>query len=533
MIGEDFKFIKPGEVRVRIAPAPTGRLHIGTARTALFNFLFAKKNQGSFILRVEDTDPERSKPEYEKDIMENLKWLGIEWSEGPDIGGEYGPYRQSQRQNIYAKYLEKLLTEDKAYYCFCSEEELEAQRQYQMAIGEAPRYSGKCAGLSKEEVKKFFAEGKPSIIRFRVAAKKVEFDDLIRGKLEFDTSLLGDIAIAKDLATPLYNFAVVIDDFEMRISHVIRGEDHISNTPKQILIQEALDFPRPKYAHLPLILGPDRTKLSKRHGAISIAEYKEAGYLSEALVNFMAFLGWNPGGEREIYSMPSLIKEFSLERVQKGGAIFNQKRLDFLNGFYIRQRSVEKLTELCLPYLISTGLIKKVKNNPGNPEETERLKIFEEKEPEYKIGETGEGISLETLTKIISIYQERLKKLSEISELTDFFFKDKLEYDKNLLRWGEMTNKEILASLDKMEKILSKINWREWTKKNLEKILLPEADKFAESLGKVGDRGYLLWPLRVALTGKEASAGPFEIAEILGKEKTIKRIKEAKENANI
>ncbi|MDI6591417.1 MAG: glutamate--tRNA ligase [Patescibacteria group bacterium] len=518
---EDFKFIKPGEVRVRIAPAPTGLLHIGTARTALFNYLFAKKNQGSFILRIEDTDIERIDPRAEKDIMENLKWLGIEWTEGPDIGGEYGPYRQSQRLEIYAKYLEKLLAEDKAYYCFCSEEELEAEKQYKMSIGEPPRYSGKCAQLSKEEVQKRLAEGQPSIIRFRVPAKKVEFEDLIRGKIEFDASLIGDIVIAKDLATPLYNFAVVIDDFEMKISHVIRGEDHISNTPKQILIQEALGFPRPIYAHLPLILGPDRTKLSKRHGAIAISEYKKRGYLPEALVNFMAFLGWNPGTEREIYSMASLIKEFSLERVQKGGAIFNIKRLDFLNGFYIRQKSIEKLTELCLPYLIEAGLIEPVFKEESKVSELPTAFFGTEIVQKYEIAETKEEISLEFLRKIISIYQERLKKLSEISELTDFFFKDKLDYDKELLRWKEMTDEEIRSSLDKLEKILSRIKTEDWTKENLENILMPEAEKMA-------DRGMLLWPLRAALTGKEASAGPFEIAEILGKEKTIKRIKEAR-----
>jgi len=326
---EEFKFIKPGEIRVRIAPAPTGFLHIGLARTAFFNYLFAKKYQGIFILRIEDTDRERSKPEYEKDIMEGLKWLGIEWDEGPDIGGDYGPYRQSEKKEIYAKYLKKLLDENKAYHCFCSEEELEAQRQYQLSIGEAPRYSGKCASLPKEVVEKYLTEGKPWVLRFRIPGKKIEFEDLIRGKVEFDTSLMGDTVIAKNLFTPLYNFACVIDDFEMQVSHVIRGEDHISNTPKQILLQEALGFPQPKYAHLPLILGPDRTKLSKRHGAISVSEYKREGYLPEALINFMAFLGWNPGGEREIYSLASLIKEFSLEAVQKSGAIFNIKRLDF------------------------------------------------------------------------------------------------------------------------------------------------------------------------------------------------------------
>jgi len=541
----NFKLTKSEEIRVRIAPSPTGFLHIGTARTALVNYLFAKKYQGSFILRIEDTDIQRADPRFEKDIIENLKWLGIEWDEGPiayaqnpkskiqnpKYIGEHGPYRQSQRLDTYAKYLEKLLNEDKAYFCFCSEKDLEAHRQYQMSIGEPPRYSGKCARLSKEEVKKNLAEGKPSIIRFRMPPKKVEFEDIIRGKVEFDAALIGDIAIAKDISTPLYNFACVIDDFEMKISHVIRGEDHIPNTPKQILIQEALNFPRPKFAHLPLILGKDKSKLSKRHGAVSIAVYRKEGYLSEALVNFMAFLGWNPGTEREIYSLPSLIKEFSMERVQKGGAIFNIKRLDFLNGFYIRQRSPEKLTEMCLPYLIEAGLIEKLKNNPHS-ENPEPLKLPLQKEPEFKIKETGEIIELDKLEKIVEIYQKRLKKLSEISELTNFFFKDRIEYNKELLRWREMPDKEIKMSLDRLEKILSKIKNEDWTKGDLEKVLVPEAEKIglpAEALAKAGDRGYLLWPFRVALTGKEASAGPFEIAEILGKEKCLKRIKQAKE----
>ncbi len=492
MTEEEFKFITPGGVRTRIAPSPTGFLHIGLARTALFNYLFAKKYQGSFVLRIEDTDLERSSPEFEKDIIESLKWLGIEWSEGPDIDGQYGPYRQRERLNIYAKYLEKLLAENKAYYCFCSEEELEAQRQYQMSIGETPRYTGKCANLDKELVQKYLAEGKPSVIRFRVIPKKLHFDDLIRGRVEFDTELMGDIVIAKNLETPLYNFAVVIDDFEMRISHVIRGEDHISNTPKQILIQEALGLSRPIYGHLPLILGPDRTKLSKRNATVSVSEYKKEGYLAESLINFMAFLGWNPGDEREIYSMNSLVKEFSLDKVQKGGAIFNIKRLDYLNGFYIRQKSIERLLDLCLPFFKEKGLI----NDDYNREEVK---------------------------KIIAIHQERLKKLSEITELADFFFKEKLDYDKNLLKWGEMEEKEIKNSLEKSEKILSKIQSADWNKENLQNVLLPEAEK-------MGNRGKLLWPLRVALTGKAASAGPFDIADILGKEKTIKRIKEAKES---
>ena len=463
-------------VRVRIAPSPTGYLHIGTARTTLFNYLFAKHEKGKFILRIEDTDIGRSSPEFEKDIIENLQWLGLKWDEGP--------FRQSERTSSYAKYLEKLIKDEAAYYCFCSEDELEAKRQEQMSRGEAPKYNGKCRRLSEDEVKKYLAEGKPSIIRFKTPSKKVRFHDLIRGKLEFDSSLIGDFAIAKDLATPLYNFAVVIDDFEMKISHVIRGEDHIPNTPKQILLQEALGFPQPKYAHLPLILGPDKSKLSKRHGAVAIADYRKDGYLPETLVNFMAFLGWNPDTEREIFALPSLVKEFSLDKVQKSGAVFNIKRLDYLNGFYIRNKSLKRLTELCQPYL---------------PEADK-----------------------EELKKIVAIYQERLKKLSEIRELTDFFFKDKLQYDKKLLRWKEMKDEEVSQFLDKLENILYKIDSRDFNKENLEKVLMPEAEK-------IGDRGKLLWPLRVALSGKEASAPPFEIAEILGKEKTLDRIKQARE----
>ncbi|OGZ24678.1 MAG: glutamate--tRNA ligase [Candidatus Nealsonbacteria bacterium RIFCSPLOWO2_01_FULL_43_32] len=463
-----------GGPRVRMAPSPTGLLHVGLARTALFNYLFAQKEGGKFILRIEDTDRERSDPKFEKDIVEGLQWLGIKWDEF---------YRQSERIAIYTQYLEKLLKESKAYYCFCSEDELESKRQDQMSRGEAPKYNGKCRELQAAEVKKYLAENKPSIIRFKATSKKVMFHDLIRGQLEFDSSLVGDIAIAKDLATPLYNFAVVVDDFAMKITHVIRGEDHISNTPKQILLQEALDFPQVQYAHLPLILGPDRSKLSKRHGAVSVADYKKDGYLPETLVNFMAFLGWNPGGEREIFNLPSLVKEFSLENVQKSGAIFNLKRLDYLNGFYIRQKSIKKLAELCKSYL-----------------------------PEADQSE---------LEKIVGIYQERLKKLSEIKELAGFFFQDKLVYDKELLKWKNMTDKEISQSLDKSENLLSKIKEASWTKENIEKVLMPEAER-------VKDRGYLLWPLRVALTGQKASAGPFEIAAISGKEKTLKRIQNAK-----
>ncbi|MBM3251087.1 MAG: glutamate--tRNA ligase [Candidatus Nealsonbacteria bacterium] len=503
-----FEFIKPGQMRTRFAPSPTGFFHVGSARAALFNYLFAKKYQGSFILRIEDTDVERSKPEFEQDIVDCLKWLGIEWDEF---------YRQSERKDIYKHYLEKLIEIGRAYYCFCSEEELEAKRQESMSRGLPTRYNGKCACLSREEIKKNLAQGKKSVIRFKIPSKKSKFNDLVRGEIEFDTGLIGDVSIARDINNPLYNLAVVVDDFEMKISHVIRGEDLLPNTPVQTLLQGALNFPQPEYAHLPLILGPDRSKLSKRQGAVALNEYKKDGYLPETLINFLAFLGWNPGNEREIYSLNSLIKDFSIKKVQKGGAIFNIKRLDYLNGFYIRQKSLEKLTGLCLPFLIQEGLIEPIFKESKYPPAYGGSDISWD----YRIVETKKEISFTCLKKIIQIYQERLKKLSEIGELTDFFFREKLSYEKNLLSWKNMTNEEIKNSLTDLIKILSEIKKdSDWEKEKLENILMSEAEK-------AGDRGYFFWPFRVALSGKKASAGPFEIAEILGKEETLKRLKDA------
>lgn len=485
---------KIGKVRTRIPPSPTGMAHMGTARTALFNYLFAKKEGGTFILRIEDTDKERSRKEYEEDIMEMLHWIGIEWDEGPEKGGPYAPYRQSERTEIYKTYLLRLLEQGKAYYCFCTAEELEAQRSHQMSLGEAPRYTGICRNLSREEQEKRLAAGKRGVIRFIGEPKTITFTDLIRGEIKFDTALLGDIVIAKDLETPLYNFTVVIDDFEMQITHVIRGEDHIANTPKQILIQEALDLPGVQYAHLPLVLGGDRTKLSKRHGENSVRKFREEGYLPEAIVNFLALLGWNPGDEREIFSMEQLVKEFSLERIQKSGAVFNIQRLDWINGFYIRKKSLEELTRLCEPYL------------PKN--ETD----------------------LEWGKKVVSLYQERLKKLSEITELAEFFFTDTLEYDKELLRWKDATDEQTKKMLEKAYSLLEGVGEPArhatssdaggWSREKLDRTIMSEAEKQS-------NRGYMLWPLRVALCGKKASPGPFEIAEVLGKEKTLQRIQQA------
>jgi glutamyl-tRNA synthetase len=484
------------KIRTRIAPSPTGPAHIGTARTALFNYLFAKQNNGKFILRIEDTDKERSLQKWTDEVIDQLKWLGIEWNEGPDIGGDFGPYKQSQRVEIYKKYLEKLLAEDKAYYCFCTEEELENKRQEQMSRGLAPKYDGTCAHLTKEIVEKNLAEKKSSVIRFRIKNKKLKFNDLIRGDVEFDVGLLGDVVIAKDLESPLYHFAVVVDDFEMQISHVIRGEEHLSNTPRQILLQEALDFPTPIYAHLPLMLNMDRSKMSKRQGDVAISDYHNSGYLPEALINFMALLGWNPGTEKEVFSLQQLVKEFSIESVQKAGAVFNVQRLDFLNGFYIREKDIEKLTELCKPYLKEAGLLVE--------------------------GQASEN----KLEKIVEVSKTRMKKLSDIVELAGFFFQDKLVYDKELLKWSTMQDADVKEALLLCDKILLDI--KDWDITKIEENLLTGAGEFNKQKGyPEKNKGFLLWPLRVALSGKQFSPSPFEIAEILGREKTLKRIENA------
>ena len=476
--------MSPGKVRTRIPPSPTGNAHMGTARTALFNYLFAKKEGGEFILRIEDTDKERSKKEYEQDIIETFRWLGLDWDEGPDKGGPYAPYRQSERTELYKTYLQKLFENGSAYYCFCTPEELEAQRSHQMSLGEAPRYKGTCRDLSTEEQRKRLAVGDRAVIRFVVEPKTIRFSDLVRGEISFDTGLLGDIVIAKDMETPLYNFTVVVDDFEMQITHVIRGEDHIANTQKQLLLQEALELPGVQYAHLPLLLGPDRTKMSKRHGDASVRKFRQEGYLPEAILNFLALLGWNPGDEHEIFSLQELIREFSLDRIQKAGAIFNIQRLDWINGHYIRQKSLPELVELCKPYV-----------------------------PENNFG-------AEKLQRIVGLYQERLKKLSEIAEFAAFFFMDTPQYDKELLQWRQANDAQTKENLQKVYDLLDRVGESDWNKEKLEQALMPEAEKLE-------NRGFMLWPMRVALTGKKASAGPFEVAEVLGKSQTLHRLQAA------
>jgi len=515
-----FEFHQPGQIRTRFAPSPTGFLHPGGARTALFNFLFAKKNKGKFILRIDDTDKKRSKKEFENDILEMLSWLKIEWDEGPDRKGPFEPYYQSQRIEIYEKYLKKLIEEKKAYFCFCSSEEIKAQKEYFFSIGKPPVYSGKCRNLSDTEVEKLKKEKKKFVIRLKVFPEKIKFYDLIKGELEFDTSLIGDFIIAKGLKEPLYNFASVIDDYEMKISHIIRGEEHLSNTPKQILIAKALGFSLPITAHLPLILNEDRSKLSKRTGSLPLNEYKKMGYLPEAIINFLAFLGWNPGTEKEIYSLDQLINDFSIERVKTSPAIFYQKRLDFLNGFYIRQKDINTLTEMTLPFFIEENFFQPIFQTSQIIQGVTAM--------DYKLSflnsETKEKIDFETIQKIISLYQTRVTKLSDFPRMTDFFFKKEISLSFDLLKWKDISLSQMEKLFSKIKNVLIKIPEENWQKDYLFNVLIKTADDFSLEIKKEKDRGYLFWPLRVALTGKKSSAPPAEIMEILGKEKTLSRI---------
>ena len=475
-------------VRVRIAPSPTGALHIGTARAALFNYLFARHIGGKFIIRIEDTDLLRSDPKFEKNILEGLMRLGIDADESPLSGGPYGPYRQTERTESYTHYLKKLLKEEKVFYCFHTEAELEDEKNKLREAKRPQLHLCEYRTLDPKEAKTLAETNLNHVIRFKTPVdRKITFHDLIRGELSFGSDLLGDFSIAKKLDVPLYHFAVVVDDETMDITHVIRGEDHITNTPKHILLIEALGFRMPRYAHLPLVLGNDRSKLSKRHGAKSIDEYLTEGYLPEALCNFIALLGWNPGDNREILSKEELINEFSLEKVQKAGAVFDFAKLDWMNGEYIRKTSIEELLKLVTPYIEPLLTATQMQN---------------------------EKFKMEYLQKVIALEQPRLKKLSELPERIDYFFKEP-EYDAMLLIWKKMTNSEICQSLEQAGSLLEENRSEHITK--IKEIFLDRGKA-------MGDKGKLLWPLRVAFSGKKSSPDPFEILEVIGIDEGIARI---------
>ena len=345
------------KIRVRFAPSPTGYLHIGNARTALFNWLFARHYGGCFILRIEDTDTDRHVAEAEGLIIQDLKWMGLDWDEGPDKGGPYGPYRQSDRLDIYQSYAQKLVESGRAYYCYCTPEELEASRQKMLASGQTPQYDGRCLHLSDEQKKEFEKEGRRPSVRFRTLGDAVVVNDLIRGEVSFDGQTIGDFIILRSDGRAAYNFAVVIDDIQMEITHVLRGEDHLSNTPRQVLIYQALGFNPPQFGHMPMILGPDRTRLSKRHGATSVVSYREKGYLPEAINNYLALLGWSSPDEEEILPQEKLVQKFTVDRISRSAAIFDLTKLNWMNGNYIREAELDRITRLCIPFLKEKGYL--------------------------------------------------------------------------------------------------------------------------------------------------------------------------------
>jgi nondiscriminating glutamyl-tRNA synthetase len=475
------------EIRLRFAPSPTGPLHIGGARSALFNFLLAQKLGGKLILRIEDTDQARSSRESEQNIGASLKWLGITWDEGPDVGGEYGPYRQMERLELYRKYTELLLAKGAAYYCYCTEEELEQERQKALSTGAPVKYSGKCSALSPEERKKLAAEGRKPVVRFRVPEQQeIVIDDLVRGRVVFNSAEIGDFVIVKSDGIPTYNYAVVIDDSLMKISHVIRAEEHLSNTPRQVLLYQALGFAMPHFAHISLILGKDHTKMSKRHGATSVVQYKEEGYLPEAVVNFLALLGWAPEGEEEIFSLERLIAEFSLDRVAKNPAIFDMEKLRWINGIYIRESSLEKLVELALPFLRKAGY---VSENPSSEE-------------------------MKWVELVMTALQERLTTLKEVEEQVKILLGEEVtpENEEAAAVLREETAPLVINTFK--EKLLA-----------LDEIT-PEAVKaLLKSLTKELKLGGKLvyMPIRVALTGQMHGPDLYLIIALLGKDLVIRR----------
>ena len=478
-------------VRVRFAPSPTGYLHIGGARTALFNWFFAKKNNGKFILRIEDTDTERLKEDSVSQILTSLKWLGMDWDEGPEKGGEYGPYYQSQRTEMYRQEAQRLVKEGKAYYCFCTASELEAERELQRKKGKPFRYSGQCRNLTTKEVEQRLSAGEKHVIRIKSPQTgQINITDIIHGKISFTHDEIDDNIIMKSNGMPTYNFACVIDDNAMHITHVIRAEEHLSNTPKQVILYEALGYKTPQFAHLPMILAPDRSKLSKRHGATSVEEFKDQGFLAPAIVNYLTLLGWSPRDEKEIFSPEDSIKLFELNNVNKKAAIYDTKKLTWMNGQYLTSENLADIVKQTIPFMVKKGLI-------TEQEAVERY---------------------EYLSAVINAVRERVKTLAEVADASEYFFKAVTTYDekgiaKHFAKPGRLellvAARDALAGLDDFN--------LETTEKAYRELI--------ERLGIKG--GDLIHPTRLALTGRTVSPGLFDIMVLLGREKCLARLDKA------
>src|SRR5665648_351721 len=477
------------EIRVRFAPSPTGPLHIGGARSALFNYLWARHNKGKFIVRSEDTDLERSSKESEQNILEALRWLNIQWDEGIEVGGEYGPYRQTDRLDLYKDYTKQLFDSGHAYYCYCSEEELEQERQTLIAQGETPRYRGKCRELTTEQRAVLEAEGRKPVVRFRVPeTEAIHVIDQVRGDVVFDSDGIGDYVIVKSDGIPTYNFAVVVDDVTMKITHIIRGEEHLSNTPRQVLIYQALGLPVPEFAHVSLILNTEGGKMSKRDGDTAVLDYQKKGYLPEAIVNFIAMLGWAPSGEEEFYTLDELAEVFSLDRVSKSPAVFDLQKLNYINAHYIKAAAPGRLAELALPYVGEMGILPQGERS--------------DKQQQW----------------LISFIEAISEKISHMAEVKDFvhYFHGAVPMEPE----GEAL--EVLRG-EQVPGVLSlfreKVQEVELLSGATVKVLLKQMTKELKLGGK-----FVYMPVRVALTGQMHGPELFDVIPLLGRENVLRRL---------
>ncbi|HKI77596.1 MAG TPA: glutamate--tRNA ligase [Ignavibacteriaceae bacterium] len=473
--------------RVRFAPSPTGYLHVGGLRTALYNYLFAKSRGGKFILRIEDTDRSRFVEGAIENLTSTLKWVGLNFDEGPESGGDFGPYKQSERLPIYKRLTDRLIKEKKAYHCFCSKERIEKVREKQKEEGLQPKYDKHCLNLSESEIKDNLKNGLPSVIRMNVEpGRTILIDDIIRGRVEFNSNVVDDQILIKSDGYPTYHLANVIDDHSMKITHVIRGEEWLSSTPKHILLYEFFGWEKPVFAHLPLLLNPDKTKLSKRQGDVAVEDYKQKGYLKDALINFVALLGWNAGDDVEFYKIEELISKFSLQRVNKAGAVFDLEKLNWLNAEHLRKMPDEEMLKMLR-------------------EEIENSK--------YK----NEDYSDEYLLKVIEAMKERVSFAKEFLTNGFYFFEEPVEYDENVKkkRWKEDSSEHLKKLLEKFSQLTSA------TKEDFETALRSTAEELNIGTGK------LIHPVRLSVSGVGGGPGLFDLLVIIGKEKTISRIERA------
>jgi glutamyl-tRNA synthetase len=518
---------KRAPVRVRFAPSPTGHLHVGGARTALFNWLYARKAGGVFVLRIEDTDAERSTDESTRGILDAMAWLGLEWDEGPGAGGDYGPYQQTLRGVLYRAEAERLLREGGAYRCFCTRAELEALRAEAKARGAHPRYDGRCARLAPDESRRRLEAGTPHVVRVRMpAGGRVGWTDLTRGELEFDVALLDDFVILKSDGSPTYNFAVVVDDAKMRITHVIRGDDHISNTPKQLVLFDALGFERPEFGHLPMIVGPDRTRLSKRHGAASVGWFREHGILPRAMVNYLALLGWSYDGQREVFAPDELVTCFDLKNVGRNPAVFDIQKLYWMNHEHFARLSLGEKVRALLPQMQKHGLWPphfRVELAP-----TPRLRVVTGaegkvaaaiqpvREEEMGSDEPTLAEELPRLRLILEAQGSRLGGPHDVHEVLGYFYSDDFPYDSAAVS-RHLSGEAVPRLLRELTGVLDEL--RPFTPETVESALRGLAARLGVKAAEI------IHPARVALTGQAVSPGLFDVVYLLGRQKSAERLR--------